>query len=87
MTNLFDLSGKRALVTGSSQGIGLAIAAALAEFGADVMVIAPGMSPRPRRPTKKSSATGSVAGSPSPNWRTRKPPRKSTPRRWPRWGR
>jgi len=38
MKNLFDLSGKRALVTGSSQGIGREIAAALAEFGADVMV-------------------------------------------------
>jgi NAD(P)-dependent dehydrogenase (short-subunit alcohol dehydrogenase family) len=31
-----NLSGKRASVTGSSQGIGRAIAAALAEFGADV---------------------------------------------------
>jgi gluconate 5-dehydrogenase len=31
---LFDLSGRRALVTGSSQGIGLAIATGLAEHGA-----------------------------------------------------
>ncbi|GAB2772095.1 SDR family oxidoreductase [Rhabdobacter roseus] len=33
-----DLHGKTALVTGSSQGIGRAIALALAEFGADVIV-------------------------------------------------
>jgi NAD(P)-dependent dehydrogenase (short-subunit alcohol dehydrogenase family) len=38
MKELLNLSGKRALVTGSSQGIGRAIATALAEFGADVMV-------------------------------------------------
>lgn len=38
MKELFSLNGKRALVTGSSQGIGRAIALALAEFGADVMV-------------------------------------------------
>lgn len=35
---LFDLSGKRALVTGSSQGIGFAIAAGLAEHGAEVVL-------------------------------------------------
>ncbi len=34
----FDLTGKHALVTGSSRGIGAAIAVALAEAGADVMV-------------------------------------------------
>ena len=32
---LFDLTGKTALVTGSSQGIGLALARGLAEAGAD----------------------------------------------------
>ncbi|MVM30755.1 SDR family oxidoreductase [Spirosoma sp. HMF4905] len=36
--DLFNLSGKNALVTGSSQGIGQAIALALAEFGANVIV-------------------------------------------------
>jgi len=34
----FDLTGRRALVTGSSRGIGAAIAVALAEAGADVVI-------------------------------------------------
>jgi NAD(P)-dependent dehydrogenase (short-subunit alcohol dehydrogenase family) len=38
MKELLNLKGRRALVTGSSQGIGHAIALALAECGADVMV-------------------------------------------------
>ncbi|MBI1170145.1 SDR family oxidoreductase [bacterium] len=35
---LFDLTGKRALVTGSSQGIGLALARGLAAAGAEIVV-------------------------------------------------
>lgn len=38
MANLFDLSGKGAIVTGSSRGIGKAIALRLAEHGANVAV-------------------------------------------------
>ena len=38
MSRLFDLTGKVAIVTGSSRGIGLAIAAALAEQGAKVVL-------------------------------------------------
>lgn len=39
-TPAFRLDGRRALITGASSGIGLGCAAALAEFGADVVVAA-----------------------------------------------
>lgn len=38
MANLFDLAGKTAIITGSSRGIGKAIAHRLAEHGANVVV-------------------------------------------------
>lgn len=38
MANLFDLSGKTAVITGSSRGIGKAIAHRMAEHGANVVV-------------------------------------------------
>lgn len=37
-TSLFDLSGRAALITGGSKGIGLAIAVEFAKAGADVMI-------------------------------------------------
>ncbi len=36
---LFDLTGKKALVTGGSRGLGYAMAEALLEFGADVAIV------------------------------------------------
>ncbi|KIC44907.1 SDR family oxidoreductase [Tateyamaria sp. ANG-S1] len=38
MSDLFSLSGRRALITGSSQGIGFALAKGLAEVGAEIVL-------------------------------------------------
>src|SRR5215471_19012878 len=40
MMSLFDLSGRNALVTGGSKGLGLAMARALAQAGASVVIAA-----------------------------------------------
>lgn len=53
---LFDLSGRRALVTGSGQGIGFALARGLAEAGAEVIV-------NGRDPQRLSSAAQKLAES------------------------
>ena len=39
-SELFNLAGKTALVTGGNRGIGLAVAKGLAEHGADIALIA-----------------------------------------------
>lgn len=49
----FDLTGKRALITGSSQGIGFALAAGLAEAGAQVVL-------NGRDETKLDQAAGKI---------------------------
>lgn len=49
MRDLFDLSGRVALITGGNGGIGLAMAEALATFGAEVAIVG-------RDPTKMESA-------------------------------
>jgi gluconate 5-dehydrogenase len=52
---LFDLSGRRALVTGSSQGIGLALAEGLAAHGAELVL-------NGRDPAKLEAAAARLAG-------------------------
>ncbi|MEY4983598.1 MAG: hypothetical protein RIR62_1864 [Pseudomonadota bacterium] len=52
---LFDLSGRRALVTGSSQGIGFALAQGLAAAGAEVVL-------NGRDPEKLAAAQARIAG-------------------------
>lgn len=52
---LFDLSGRTALVTGGNSGIGLAMARALGEAGARVVLAA-------RRPEETATAVAALAG-------------------------
>lgn len=55
--SLFDLSGRKALVTGGSKGIGEAIAAGFVRAGADVMVAA-----RSEEPLRAAAARMAAAG-------------------------
>ncbi|MGP6090043.1 SDR family oxidoreductase [Antarctobacter jejuensis] len=55
MSQLFSLAGRRALITGSSQGIGLALARGLAEAGAEIIL-------NGRDPKKLASAAEALRG-------------------------
>ena len=50
--SLFDLTGKKALVTGAAVGIGRGCAVALARAGADVAIVDLNEAAGERRPTK-----------------------------------
>lgn len=54
--SLFSLAGKRALITGSSQGIGFALAKGLADAGADIVL-------NGRDETKLAAAAAQIPGS------------------------
>ncbi|HEY6902227.1 MAG TPA: SDR family NAD(P)-dependent oxidoreductase, partial [Puia sp.] len=45
MSNLFNLSGKVALVTGCNKGIGRSMALGLAEAGADIIGVSASLAP------------------------------------------
>ncbi|MFB4284289.1 SDR family oxidoreductase [Nonomuraea sp. MTCD27] len=55
---MFDLSGELAVVTGARRGIGLAIAAALAEAGADIIGISAHLEPAGSEVERRVRATG-----------------------------
>jgi 2-deoxy-D-gluconate 3-dehydrogenase len=55
MTDLFDLKGKTAIVTGGNGGIGLGIARGLADAGADIAVVG-------RNEAKSKAAAAELAG-------------------------
>jgi 2-deoxy-D-gluconate 3-dehydrogenase len=57
-TNLFDLSGKTALVTGCNKGIGKAMALGLAEAGADIIGVSGSLELSGSDIEKKIQATG-----------------------------
>src|SRR5687767_14429510 len=59
--DLFRLTGRRALVTGGSKGLGKVIASALAEAGADVAVVSRSLKDCEATATEIASATGRKA--------------------------
>jgi 2-deoxy-D-gluconate 3-dehydrogenase len=56
--DLFDLSGKTALVTGCNRGIGKAMAIGLAEAGADIIGVSGSLAPQGSEVEKEVLATG-----------------------------
>ncbi|MBB5720841.1 gluconate 5-dehydrogenase [Loktanella ponticola] len=63
-TSLFDLTGKRALITGSSQGIGFALAKGLAAAGAAIVLNGRDVGKLEQAAVKLREAGGSVDGLP-----------------------
>ncbi|MBV8074250.1 MAG: SDR family NAD(P)-dependent oxidoreductase, partial [Candidatus Eremiobacteraeota bacterium] len=69
---MFDLHGKVALITGSSRGIGLAIAERMAEFGAKVKLSSRKQEARAQA-AERIAADGGVALEHAPNISDRAP--------------
>ena len=78
---LFDLTGKTALVTGGSRGLGLQMAQALGEAGAQVMLTSRKAEDLEQAAAELQAAASTRAGSPPIA------PRKKNPAAWPtkRW--
>ena len=60
VTSIFDLSGKTALVTGCSSGIGLAMAVGLAEAGANIIGVSSRLAAAGSEVEKAVTATGAT---------------------------
>ncbi|GIF64027.1 2-deoxy-D-gluconate 3-dehydrogenase [Asanoa ishikariensis] len=58
MNALFDLSGRTAVVTGARRGIGLAMATALAEAGADIVGVSAALEPTGSEVERRVHAAG-----------------------------
>lgn len=58
LSNLFDLTGKTALVTGCKRGIGLAMAIGLAEAGADIIGVSASLEPSGSKAMSLVAETG-----------------------------
>ncbi|MDQ4097174.1 MAG: 2-dehydro-3-deoxy-D-gluconate 5-dehydrogenase KduD [Actinomycetota bacterium] len=58
MTALFDLAGRTAVVTGARRGIGLAMSAALAEAGADIVGVSAHLESRDSEVERRVRAAG-----------------------------
>ncbi|MEV4539599.1 2-dehydro-3-deoxy-D-gluconate 5-dehydrogenase KduD [Asanoa sp. NPDC049518] len=58
MNALFDLTGRTAVVTGARRGIGLAMATALAEAGADIVGVSASLEPDGSEVERRVRATG-----------------------------